>query len=125
MKKLDVYKCEVCGNIIEVLNAGGGDLVCCGENMVAMEEKTADSSTEKHVPVIEDAENGIKVVVGSTLHPMEDAHHIQWIEVINGDWLNRKFLKPGEEPSAEFFVHKNETMVAREFCNVHGHWKTT
>lgn len=124
MERLNVYKCELCGNIVEVLNAGGGELVCCGKPMSLLEEKTADSATEKHVPVIEGTDDGVRVVVGSVPHPMEDAHFIQWIEVINGDWVNRKFLKPGEKPEAEFFVKKSDSLVAREYCNVHGHWKT-
>ena len=123
-KKMDVYKCALCGNIVEMLHQGSGALVCCGEDMKKMEEQTADFSTEKHVPVIEKTDNGIKITVGSTLHPMEDKHYIEWIEVINGDYIQRKYLKPGDKPEAEFYVPFNDKLIAREFCNVHGLWKT-
>ncbi len=123
MAKLQgIYKCEICGNIVEVLHEGAGDLVCCGENMKLYEEKTADSSTEKHVPVIEKTGKGFKVTVGSTLHPMKDEHYIEWIELIADGKSYRQFLKPGDEPVAEFCVEAS-TVSAREFCNVHGLWK--
>ncbi len=121
-KRLEVYKCEVCGNIVEVDNGGAGTLVCCGQEMVLQEEKKADQSTEKHVPVIQEIDQGIKVVVGSTPHPMEESHYIQWIEVINGDYTQKKYLKPGDKPEAEFYVPYSEKLKAREYCNVHGHW---
>lgn len=123
MKRLYVYKCNVCGNVVEIMSVGGGTLSCCGEDMQYMEEKSADSSTEKHVPIIEPIDEGVRVTVGSTEHPMTDEHYIQWIEVINGDWVNRKYLAPGQKPQAEFYVPFSDTLVAREFCNVHGHWK--
>ncbi len=123
MKRLYVYKCNVCGNVVELMSVGGGTLSCCGEDMHYMEEKSADSSTEKHVPIIEPIDEGVRVTVGSTEHPMTDEHYIQWIEVINGDWVNRKYLAPGQKPQAEFYVPFSDTLVAREFCNVHGHWK--
>lgn len=123
MAKLQgIYKCEVCGNIVEVLHEGPGDLVCCGENMKLYDEKTADSSTEKHVPVIEKSADGYKVTVGSTLHPMKDEHYIEWIELIADGKSYRQFLKPGDEPVAEFCV-KASSVSAREYCNVHGLWK--
>lgn len=124
MKRRDIFKCEICGNIVGVAHVGGGELVCCGKPMIFMEEKNADSSTEKHVPVIEATENGVKVTVGSTLHPMVDAHYIEWIEVINGEYNQRKYLKPGDQPVAEFFVPYSDKLVAREYCNVHGNWTT-
>ncbi len=117
-----IYKCEVCGNIVEVLHEGEGDLVCCGENMKLYDEKTADSSTEKHVPVIEKTSNGYKVTVGSTLHPMKDEHYIEWIELIADGKSYRQFLKPGDDPVAEFCIDAN-SVSAREYCNVHGLWK--
>lgn len=123
MAKLQgIYKCEVCGNIVEVLHEGPGDLVCCGENMKLYDEKTADSSTEKHVPVIEKSAKGYKVTVGSTLHPMKDEHYIEWIELIADGKSYRQFLKPGDEPIAEFCVEAS-SVTAREYCNVHGLWK--
>lgn len=122
MKKLDVYKCEECGNIVEVLHWGGGDLVCCGENMKLMEEKSADSTTEKHVPVVEAIQGGYKVTVGSTLHPMKEEHYIEWIELITETDTLITFLKPGDEPVAIFKTDEKAVMV-REYCNIHGLWK--
>jgi len=123
MQRLYVYKCEVCGNIVELMHVGGGDLVCCGKPMKLMTENTTDAATEKHVPVIESIADGIRVKVGSVAHPMEEKHFIEWIEVINGDWVNRKYLKPGDKPEAEFYVKDNGKLIVREYCNVHGHWK--
>jgi len=122
-KQLGIYKCEICGNIVEVLHAGGGELVCCGQPMGLMDEKTADQGKEKHVPVIEKTKNGILVKVGSVPHPMEDKHYIEWIEVLANGKAYRKFLNPGEKPEAEFEV-KADKLSARELCNVHGLWKT-
>lgn len=121
-KKLDVYKCELCGNIVEMYHVGGGTLVCCGQNMVHLDEKTADSTTEKHVPVIEKIEGGYKVTVGSTLHPMTEEHFIQWIELITETETLTAWLKPGDQPVAIFMTNK-EAVAAREYCNLHGHWK--
>ncbi len=123
IEKLQVYKCELCGNIVEVLHAGGGQLVCCGKPMSQLEEKTADSSTEKHVPVIEKVAEGIKVKVGSVPHPMEDKHQIQWIELIAGDQVYLEFLSPGAAPEATFAVQADD-VTAREYCNLHGLWKS-
>lgn len=117
-----VYKCDVCGNIVEVIGVGGGELVCCGQPMKLQEEKTADSSTEKHVPVIEKIDGGYKVTVGSTLHPMTEEHSIQWIELIADGKVYRQNLKAGDAPVAEFCVEASE-VSAREFCNLHGLWK--
>lgn len=123
MTKLhNVYKCEICGNIIEVVHPGAPALVCCGMEMKLMEEKTADSSIEKHVPVIEKTAKGIKVKVGSVPHPMEEKHYIEWIEVIAGNRKKVKFLKPGEPAEAEFCITESPITV-REYCNVHGLWK--
>lgn len=118
----DVYKCEKCGNIVEVTHAGPGALACCGIDMIKQEEKNADSTTEKHVPIIEAIEGGIRVTVGSTPHPMTKEHQIEWIEVINGSYVQRKFLKPEDKPFAEFFVPYSDSLIAREYCNVHGLW---
>ena len=122
IEKKQVYKCEICGNIVEVLHVGGGELDCCGQPMTLLKEQTADSSTEKHVPVIEKTEDGYKVTVGSTLHPMVEAHYIEWIELIADGKSYRQFLKPGDEPVAHFCVEANN-VSAREYCNVHGLWK--
>jgi superoxide reductase len=122
VKRLEVYKCEVCGNIVEVLHAGGGSLVCCGKPMNLLEEKAEDQGLEKHLPVIEKTESGIKVKVGSVQHPMEEQHYIELIEAIAGDTISRKFLKPGEVPEVEF-IGFDENATAREFCTIHGLWK--
>ena len=121
-QKNEIYKCNICGNIVEVLNVGGGELVCCGQPMELLKERTEDEGLEKHVPVIEKTDRGIKVKVGSIPHPMEKKHYIQWIEIIVDDGIYRKFLKPGDEPEAEFKV-KAEKIEAREYCNIHGLWK--
>jgi len=121
-EKMQVYKCEMCGNIVEVLHGGPGELVCCGEPMDLLDEQTADKTTEKHVPVIEKTDNGYKVTVGSTIHPMVDAHYIEWIELTADGVVYRAYLKPGDEPVAEFCVDA-EDVSAREYCNVHKLWK--
>lgn len=118
-----VYKCNVCGNIVQVLHAGKGELVCCGQPMELLKEKTEDQGMEKHVPVIEKTDAGIKVKVGSVPHPMEEKHFIEWIEVIADGKSYRQFLKPGDAPEAEFEIKANN-ITAREHCNVHGLWKS-
>jgi len=118
----EVYKCNICGNIVEVLHTGAGDLVCCGQPMESQKEKTEDDGNEKHVPFVEKTENGIKVKVGSIPHPMEEAHFIEWIEVLADGKSYRKYLKPGEQPEAEFCINANNITV-REYCSVHGLWK--
>ena len=121
-KKLEIYKCSACGNIVEVLHGGGGSMICCGKSMELLDEKTADATTEKHVPVIEKIDGGYKVKVGSVPHPMEDKHFIEWIELLADDKAYRQFLKPGDEPEAVFNVDA-DSVSAREHCNVHGLWK--
>ena len=121
-QRLEVYKCEVCGNIVEVLTAGAGELVCCGQPMTLLEEQTADASTEKHVPVVEKIDGGFKVTVGSVAHPMEEKHYIEWIELLADGKAYRQFLKPGDTPEATFQVGAAQA-TAREHCNVHGLWK--
>ncbi len=118
MEKLNVFKCAKCGNIVEVMHVGGGELTCCGEPMKQLRENTTDAAQEKHVPVFD----GGKVKVGSVAHPMQDDHFIEWVEVINGNKVCRKFLKPGEAPEAEFACAKPGATM-REFCNKHGLWK--
>jgi superoxide reductase len=119
---MQVYKCTICGNIVLVLHAGGGTLVCCGKPMELQLEKTSDIGQEKHVPVIERTPNGIRVKVGSVPHPMEEKHYIEWIEVTADGATCRKFLKPGDKPEAEFAI-KADIISAREYCNLHGLWK--
>jgi superoxide reductase len=121
-EKLEVYKCSVCGNIVEVLHGGEGELVCCGQPMELLTENTEDAATEKHVPVIEKVDGGFKVKVGEVAHPMEDKHYIEWIEIIADGKAYRQFLNPGEAPEAIFNIEADQ-VTAREYCNVHGHWK--
>ena len=121
-ERLEVYKCNVCGNIIEVLHSGAGELVCCGQPMNLLAENTVDAAKEKHVPVVEKTADGVKVSVGSVAHPMEEKHYIEWIEIIAGGKSYRQFLNPGEAPEATFKVDA-EDVTAREYCNLHGHWK--
>lgn len=118
----EVYKCEVCGNIVEVLHAGGGELVCCGEPMKLLVENTVDAAKEKHVPVIEKVSGGVKVLVGSVAHPMEEKHYIEWIEIIADGKVYRQYLAPGAAPEATFSVEAAD-ITAREYCNLHGLWK--
>ena len=117
-----IYKCSVCGNIVEVIHASGGELVCCGKPMELLVEKTQDLGSEKHVPVIERTEKGILVKVGSMPHPMEATHYIEWIEIIADGKYCRKFLKPGDKPEALFEVSAQEVM-ARDYWNVHRVWE--
>ncbi len=121
-EKLEVYKCDLCGNIVEVLHGGAGELVCCGEPMKLLKENTVDAAKEKHVPVIEKVAGGIKVKVGEVPHPMEEKHYIEWIEIIADGKACRQFLNPGDAPEAVFNVEA-DTVVAREFCSLHGLWK--
>lgn len=122
-KRLQVYKCEICGNIVEMVHEGVGELVCCGEPMKLMEENTVDAAKEKHVPVIEKVDGGVKVKVGSVAHPMEDKHHIEWVEVIVDGKAYREFLKPGAAPEAVFNIETGN-VTAREYCNLHGLWRS-
>jgi superoxide reductase len=120
--RLQIYKCEVCGNIVEVLHEGAGELVCCGQPMKLLVENTVDAAQEKHVPVIEKTVAGVTVKVGSVAHPMEEKHYIEWIEIIADGKAYRQFLKPGAAPEASFDI-KATKIEAREHCNQHGLWK--
>jgi superoxide reductase len=121
-EQLQVYKCEACGNIVEVLHGGEGELVCCGKPMVLVTENTVDAAKEKHVPVIEKVEGGYNVKVGSVAHPMEEKHYIEWVELIADGKAYRQFLKPGQTPEAIFKIDA-ASVSAREYCNLHGLWK--
>jgi superoxide reductase len=121
-KRLEIYKCLVCGNIVEVIHEGEGELVCCGQPMKLLVENSVDAATEKHVPVIEKIDGGYKVTVGSVAHPMEDKHYIEWIELAADGKACRQFLSPGDAPEATFAVEAGE-VTAREHCNLHGLWK--
>ena len=122
-EKLQVYKCATCGNMVSMVHSGVGTLVCCGAPMNLLVENTVDAAKEKHVPVIEKTAEGFKVKVGSVAHPMEQSHYIEWIEVIADDQAYRQFLHPGGAPEATFAI-KAEKVVAREYCNLHGLWKS-
>lgn len=123
-EKNQVFRCNICGNIVEVLNVGGAELVCCGQPMELLVAKTQDQGMEKHVPVVEKNEDGILVKIGSIPHPMESEHYIQWIEVIVKDGKScRKFLSPGDAPEAQFEIDESDIVEVREYCNVHGLWK--
>ena len=124
-KKLEVYKCSICGNVVEVLTAGGGELICCGQPMELLNEKKEDTGQEKHLPVITKTEKGFRVAVGSVLHPMEEDHYIEWIELVCGGLSYRKFLRPGDKPEAVFDIETEDKQVeARAYCNLHGLWKS-
>lgn len=123
MTKLNqIYRCSVCGNMVEVVNEGAGTLVCCGKPMDFQEAKASDEGMEKHVPVIEQKDGKLVVTVGSTLHPMEENHYIQWIELMVDGKVYRQYLKPGDQPQATFVV-TGQQISAREYCNVHGLWE--
>lgn len=121
-KKLEIYKCEICGNIVEVLHEGAGQLVCCGQPMKLLVENTTDAAQEKHIPVIEKTTQGYLVKVGSVPHPMEEKHYIEWVELVADGRAYRQFLYPGAKPEAVFSVAGKE-VYAREYCNIHGLWK--
>ena len=120
--KMGIYKCEICGNIVEVIHDGAGDLVCCGQPMKLLAGNSVDAALEKHVPVIEKTAEGYKVKVGSVPHPMEEIHYIEWISLCADGKTYRKFLNPGDTPEAEFCIDAVE-VTAHEYCNKHGLWK--
>jgi len=121
-KRLQIFKCEVCGNMVEVLHEGKGQLVCCGQPMKVFTENTVDAAKEKHIPVIEKVAAGLKIKVGSVPHPMEEKHFIEWIEIIADGKAYRQFLEPGDAPEALFNIEA-DTITARAYCNIHGLWK--
>ncbi|MCD6578362.1 desulfoferrodoxin [bacterium] len=121
-EKLEAYRCNICGNLVMVLHGGKGQLVCCGQPMEKLEEQTADSTVEKHVPVIEEVEGGVKVKVGSVPHPMAAEHYISWIQVIKKKSFCLKFLAAGDAPESTFPVKKEDIVKVREYCTVHNLW---
>ncbi|MDD5723834.1 MAG: desulfoferrodoxin [Syntrophales bacterium] len=121
-EKHQIYKCEVCGNIVELLHGGKGELVCCGKPMTLFKEGAIDAALEKHVPVIEKTDGGFRVKIGEVPHPMEGKHYIEWIEATAGERVYKHFLKPGDLPEAEFCIDADR-ITAREYCNIHGLWK--
>lgn len=121
-KQLEVYKCPVCGNIVEVLHPGDGTLACCGQDMALQTENTTDAAVEKHVPVKEKVAGGWKVKVGSVAHPMTDDHYIEWIELVADGISYKEFLSPTSTPEA-FFPVTNDNVTVKAYCNLHGLWK--
>jgi superoxide reductase len=122
-KKNEVYKCPLCGNIVQVLHTGAGELVCCGQPMGLMAENTVDAAQEKHIPVVEKTDNGYKVTVGSVVHPMEEKHWIEWIELVTDTAVYRADMNPGDAPEAVFCTEA-DVVTARAYCNLHGLWKS-
>lgn len=123
MKRNEIYKCDICGNIVELLIVGGGELVCCGQPMALLDEKTRDQGNEKHVPLIERGQGFVKVRVGDVPHPMEQSHYIQFIELEADGTIMKKYLSPDQEPLAVFETDA-KNISAREYCNIHGLWKS-
>jgi superoxide reductase len=120
-EKLQIFRCEVCGNMVEVTHEGGGILVCCNRPMVLLTENTTDAEHEKHVPVVEKTVDGYKVTVASDFHPMTEEHFIEWVQLVaDGNTLTHYFV-PGEKPEA-FFNVKAENLYARTYCNLHDLW---
>lgn len=122
-EKMEIYKCEKCGNIVEVVHGGKGELVCCGQPMVLQQENTVDAAKEKHVPVVEKRTDGVMVKVGDVAHPMEEKHYIEWVEIVADGKAYRQFLKPGDAPEAVFALAA-DAVTARAYCNIHGLWKS-
>jgi len=120
-KRMEVYKCELCGNMTEAIHGGAGTMVCCGKTMTLITENTTDAAKEKHVPVVEKSAGGYTVKVGSVSHPMDEKHYIEWIELIAGDRVMRQYLKPGAAPEATFATDADQ-VKARAYCNLHGLW---
>ena len=121
----ELYVCSICGNVVEVVHTGASSLVCCNKPMDKLEAGTKDASLEKHVPVVEEVDGGIKVKVGSVTHPMEEKHYIQFIEVTTRDQVLRAELEVGQAPEASFLIKADEVVEVREYCNIHGLWKTS
>jgi superoxide reductase len=123
IEKKSVYKCAVCGNIVESLWNGKPDLICCNQVMKKLEANTVDASKEKHVPVIERNGKVVKVKVGSVPHPMAKEHYILFVEILAGNQVLRHDFKEGDTVAeATFLVEENVAVTAREFCNQHGLW---
>lgn len=122
-KRGEVYKCEKCGSIVEVLHESGGTLICCRDEMKRFEENKVDAATEKHIPVVLKIDGGYKVTVGSVDHPMDDEHYIEWIELVAGNEVYRRYLDPGQTPEATFKTDAADA-YARAYCNLHGLWKS-
>jgi len=122
-EKYEIYKCDICGNIVEIVHDGRGTLVCCGQPMTKMVPKTTEAGTEKHLPVVEPDGQGVLIKIGSVPHPMEEAHYIEWVEVFRKDGkVIRIPLKPGDKPEVHFGHPIEDILEVRAYCNVHGLW---
>ncbi len=121
-QRFQIFKCSICGNIVNVLHAGEGQLSCCGQPMNLLIENTIDAAKEKHIPVVKNIADGVSVKVGAVSHPMEEKHFIEWVEVIIDNRIYQQFLKPGDAPQAVYPV-KGDQITARAYCNLHGLWK--
>lgn len=117
-----LFRCEICGNIVELINDGGGTLVCCGEEMVEIAISTEENTYEKHIPFVEKEGNEVTVQIGKTIHPMIDAHYIEWIAVVEEDRIQKVILKPNDEPVAKFNV-KSDNFIVYTYCNIHGFYQ--
>ncbi len=120
----EIYRCGICGNMVEILHSGVGEIICCNEPMSLVEAGSVDAAREKHVPVIEKVDGGFKVTVGSVVHPMEEKHYITFVELLADGKLYRQALNPGDAPEA-FFAVDASRVEAREYCNLHGLWKAS
>ncbi len=118
----DIYKCSVCGQMVEVINGTKPLMICCKQEMEKLTENTTDAAVEKHIPVIEKIEGGYRVFVGEVEHPMVEEHWIEWIELIAGDKVYKQYFNSGQKPEA-FFKIDEEEITARAYCNLHGLWK--
>ena len=123
MTAAEFYRCEKCGNTVALIKSGGGTLSCCGEQMKKLIANSTEAAQEKHIPVVTKEEGKIKVSVGAVLHPMSEEHHIEWIALVSGNTVQFSFLKPGEEPKAEFYGTASGEVYA--YCNLHGLWKAS
>jgi len=118
---MEVYKCDICGNMTEGLHEGVGTMICCGQEMTVLTENTTEAAKGKHIPVVEKTADGYKVKVGSVAHPMDEKHYIEWIELSAGGRVYRQYLKPGDAPEASFAISADQ-VKARAYCNLHGLW---
>jgi superoxide reductase len=124
LEKGQIFRCNTCGNMFELILVGGGASTCCGTEMELLSDAPKDVGAEKHIPVIEKTDSGVKVKVGSVPHPMEESHYIAWIEIITDNGTQRAFLKPGEAPEAEFMLEDTSNIIAKEYCTIHGLWRS-
>ena len=124
LKRGQIFRCNTCGNMFELINVGGGTPACCGNEMEILSDAPKDVGAEKHVPIIEKTESGVKVKIGSIPHPMEETHYIAWIEIITDNETQRVFLQPGDAPEAVFKIDDTTNLFAKEYCTVHGLWRS-